>query len=250
MSQGGGSPEGSAAAIPLVTSCLNSAYPGTAFEVYSYRADVVHVAWKGPPQPDEVRSLLRQQHQIHRVDLNFHHNGPEESSAPSVSGREDPKGIYVSQMEPVLTKMSTDITLMLEALGKTLRAGDLGEEEAIARNLEHSMASTKGLVDTALEKCRLLKAGEVLLTEESFGEVWRMVNDQVVPSHSLLWKECGEFVNARIRTIKDEAVQVLRQMDYSATEAKKAIEVTWEKCGPMETSADVVRKVFQKALSR
>ena len=236
--------------ISLVVSHLKSAFPETVFEVYSHHADVVHVAWKGSPQPDEARSLLRQQHQIHGVDLNFHHSGPEESSPSSVSGREDPKRVYLAEMQPVLTKMSADTSLMLEALSKTLRAGNAGEEEGMARNLERSMVDTRGLVNTTLEKCRLLNAGKVPLTEESFAEVWRMVNDQVVPSRSLLWKECAEFVKARISAIKDEAVQLLRQMDYSATEARKAVDVTWERCGPMETSADVIRKVFEKGASR
>lgn len=251
-----GSAQGTAAVVSLVASHVESVFPKTTFEVYSQHADVIHIAWKGAPQTDEVRSYLqtlRLQGQIPNVDFNFHHTDPGEPSGASASGGKDHVGEYLATVEPLLKKLSVDSAVMLEALGKTLRVGDGGEEEAVeagARNLERSITETKGLVDVALEKCGLLKTAEVPLREGSLAELRQMMKDQVIPSYTLLQKECIKFVNARVSAIKVDAVQVLRQLDYPATEARKAVDAAWEKYGPMETAAEVVRRVFEKGPPR
>ncbi len=68
---------------------------------------------------------------------------------------------------------------MQELLDKTLHASDGVKDEAIQlpyRNLERSFTETSRLRDAALEKCRLLKTGEVPLTEESSAELMQMLN--------------------------------------------------------------------------
>jgi CspA family cold shock protein len=75
-SRQGESPQGAPNAVSSVASRLKSSFPKTTFEVYSQNENVVHVAWRGGPKTDEVRTFLqtlRLQHQIPNVDLNFHH---------------------------------------------------------------------------------------------------------------------------------------------------------------------------------
>ena len=100
-----GPPQGAAADVSLVASHLKSAFPKTTFEVYSHHADVVHIAWKGAPQTDEVRSYLqtlRLQRQIPNVDFNFHHTDPEEPSGPSASAGTDHVGESLSRLDQSL----------------------------------------------------------------------------------------------------------------------------------------------------
>jgi hypothetical protein len=154
----------------------------------------------------------------------------------------DTLGDYLAKVEPGLRKLSIDAALILEALSKTPHAADGGEEVAA---LKRSVTEAKGLADAALEKCRLLKTAEVPL-EESLAELKRMMDDQVIPNLTLFQRDCIKFVNIRVSAIKDEAVQVLRQLDYPAAEARKAADAAWERYGPLETVADLVRKVLEK----
>ncbi len=259
-----GPPQVAASVVSLVGSHLKSAFPKTTFGVFSRHADVIHIAWEGSPQTEEVRSYLqtlRSQRQIPNVDLNFHDIDSEEPSPSSASGGKDHIGEYIASVEAfhekfgeyltnveaLLKKFSVDGALILEGIRRTPHANDVGEEEAV---LERSFTEFKGLVDATLEKCGLLKRAEVPLTEESFAELRRIMNDQVIPNWTLVHKECIKFVNIRVGAIKDEAMQVLRQLDYPATEAKKAVDAAWEKYGPLETAADVVRKVLEKRSPR
>jgi hypothetical protein len=246
-----------------VESHLKSAFPNTTFGAFSYHADVIHIAWKGAPKTDEARSYLqalRLQRQIPNVDFNFHHFDSEEPSPSSASGGRDHIGEYLASGEEfrknfgeyiasveALKKLRADGALILEALGKTPHAADSGEE--VAAVMQRSFTEFAGLLDVALEKCALLKTGEVPLTVESFAELRRMMDDQVNPSLVLFQNECIKFVNTRVSVIKDEAMQVLRQLDYSATEARKAVDAAWEKYGPLETAADLVKKVLEKRLT-
>jgi cold shock protein len=71
-----------------VASRLKSAFPTTAFEVYSDHARVTHVAWVGTPYTAEVRSCLRGlvlQGQIPNVEFDFQHTDPEKRSKSSAS---------------------------------------------------------------------------------------------------------------------------------------------------------------------
>ncbi len=100
------SPQGAPSAVSSVASRLKLAFPETTFEVYSQNTDVVHVAWRGTPPTDEVRSFLqtlRLGHQIPNVDFNFHHPDTKEPSRSSASGGKYHAGPG-SQAEEVLQK--------------------------------------------------------------------------------------------------------------------------------------------------
>jgi len=97
--------QGTVAVASSVASHVKSAFPKTTFEVYSHHADLIHVAWRGTPQTDEVRSYLqtlRLQRQIPNVDFNFHHTDPEEPSGPSASAGTDHVGESLSRLDQSL----------------------------------------------------------------------------------------------------------------------------------------------------
>src|ERR1035438_5668900 len=152
----------------------------------------------------------------------------------------NPPEEYLAKVEALLGILSADIPLVIKALGESPHEHNGREAGA---EMECSITKTKGLVDVASEKCRLLRTREVPLTEESLVELRRMMNDEVIPGWTLIQKEITKFVNVRTSTIKDEAIQVLKQLEYPATEARKSVDAAWEKYGPLETAADLVRKV-------
>jgi cold shock protein len=89
VSQEGESTQAGPNGFSAVASCLKSSFPWTTFDVYSQGTNVVHIAWKGVPKTDEVRSLLqtlRLQHRIPNVDFNFHHAETTKPSGSSASG--------------------------------------------------------------------------------------------------------------------------------------------------------------------
>ena len=190
--------QGTTAVVSLVASHVESAFPKTTFEVYSHHADVIHVAWKGTPQTDEVRSYLqtlRLQRQTPYVDFNFHHTDPEVPSPSSASSGKDYGREYLAITEPLLKHMSIDTAAMLEGLGRTLHGGEEEAVKAVAGNLERSVTENKGLLDVALRKCGLLKTGEVPLTEESFAGL-RQMGNQVVANWTAIQKEWIRYLNA------------------------------------------------------
>jgi Holliday junction resolvasome RuvABC DNA-binding subunit len=102
----------------------------------------------------------------------------------------------------------------------------------------------------------VLRAGEVPLTADSFAyftQAWQ----QLLAHSRAIQKEIGDWtrarphaVKARANSTKDEAVQVLRQLKYTATEARKAVDAAWEKYGPMDTAAEIVKRVFEKTTAQ
>jgi hypothetical protein len=243
--------QGTAAVVSLVASHVKSAFPKTSFEVYSHHADLIHVAWRGTPQTDEVRSYLqtlRLQRQIPNVDFNFHHTDPEKPSRSPASAGKDHVGDCISDLEQSLKSWAISLARLQEDVDKIIQAG-VEDLQVLARKLEPSVAEARRLLDAELEKCGQLKKADVPQTRALLhAELVQIANQRapVMASIQSVQKELGEWINAHVNVVKDDAVRVLRQLDYSAAEARKAVDAAWEKYGPMETAAEVVRKVFEK----
>jgi len=201
-----GPPQGAAADVSLVASHLKSAYPKTTFEVYSQHADVIHVAWKGAPKRDEVRSYLqtlRLQRQIPNVDFNFHHIDSGEPSPSSASGGKGLGGESLSHLEQSARG----------ALGGDTGTGNKGWE---------SPAGGGGGKMTELD--------------------WEIINrlDDILAKYRRKIAELRE--KAGIVDAKEEAIQILGQLGYKATEAKKLVD-----CCPAGLSAnEIIQEVFKR----
>jgi hypothetical protein len=202
-----GSPQGTAKAVSLVASHLKWAIPKTTFEVYSHHADVIDIAWKGTPQTDEVRSLLRVQRQILNVSLNFHHDDLGEPSPSSASGGKDHVGESLSHLEQSVRK----------GLGGDTGIGNIGLE---------SPAGGGGGKMTKEELIILNKLDALLVKyHQKIAE---------------LKKKAG-IVDGD-ETAKEEAIQILGQLEYKATEARKLVDSS-----PAGLSAkEIIQEVFKR----
>jgi ribosomal protein L7/L12 len=161
-------------------------------------------------------------------------------------------GEYLAWIEPILKDVSVRLARLQEDVDKTLHCG-AEDLQVWGRKMEPSVAEAKRLVDAALEKFGQAKKAEVPQTRASLaaelGQIMQQVLASITSFHSF-GKELGEMRDAQINAIKDEAMQVLRQLGYSAIEARKAVDAVWERYGPLETAADVVKKVFEKGPPR
>jgi Flp pilus assembly protein TadD/HJR/Mrr/RecB family endonuclease len=105
----------------------------------------------------------------------------------------------LAQQEQMLKTLGAKLAELQVQLDKGLQARDGVKDEAgqlLYRNLEHPVTETKKLVDAALEKCGLLKTGEVPLSEDSSAELMQMVS-QIITNSTAFTKETSQWVNAK-----------------------------------------------------